>query len=311
MWVIPLVIDGKRVNAARNWVIGQLLVISSPMRIDRPIRLKIAADPMEQRIARRAFGHFHGKVNANQAHALVHELGQMLHAMGMLHIVNHRVLWSAVGIDDDRIGVIQHRRIGRPAAAINIGPDQAAFVEGFCQQHAAGPVLVLAIAVARLAGNEGDLLSAVGVARVLVLEHARLPKSGGRAAQRRFLGRHVGLLQPNISELHFHRHPGVQLQSQDTRGPTLLSIVVGRLCHDDAVDFLRELKAPGDDVILVPVVLLDVRLQLGRVADAADRLGFVIRRRLPSCRRAWPACRGTFRRRSSRRVPASASKSAW
>ena len=75
------------------------------------------------------------------------------------------------------------------------------------QQQAAGVVLVRAVAVARLAGDEDDSLGL-------------LPRSiaAGLAAALGFvgsLGAAAKLLDPEIAELHRHRRPGVQLQGEE------------------------------------------------------------------------------------------------
>ena len=70
---------------------------------------------------------------------------------------------------------------------------------------------------------------------------------------------------------------GVNLQREDAVHLPLLRIVVGHVDHQLAVDLLDEVIAVGDDVVLVPVVLLDGLRQFVGVAELLDDLRLVVR----------------------------------
>ena len=90
------------------------------------------------------------------------------------------------------------------------------------------------VAVAGRAGHHHDFLAAVGQPRAL---------------------------EPDVLELHLHRRAGVQLQGQDAAGGPLVGLVVDDLGRHLAVDLVDQVIALGDDLVFVPVFLLDVRLQ--------------------------------------------------
>src|SRR5690606_5406288 len=98
-------------------------------------------------------------------------------------------------------------RVLRPAAGVDFRLHwQPARIERLCEQQASGTVLVGAIAVAGLAGDERDLLDL----------------RPGRSVLRLGPGRDVPALfgdepfQADVAELHLHRRPGVQLQGEDS-----------------------------------------------------------------------------------------------
>src|SRR5688500_13318717 len=64
--VVPLVIDPKWVYTACDRVQGQRLEVRVPMRVHRPMRFEIAADPFEKGVAGGSFWYFHRIMRATK-----------------------------------------------------------------------------------------------------------------------------------------------------------------------------------------------------------------------------------------------------
>ena len=108
------------------------------------------------------------------------------------------------------------------------------------------------VAVAPAAGDQDDLLAfRLHTGRLQTLEH-------------------------DVAELDFHRRAGVELQGHDAARAAHRRVLVGHFAHHPPVDLLDHVISPGDDVVLVPVLLLDDGGQLLRVARLADDLGLVV-----------------------------------
>jgi len=116
-------------------------------------------------------------------------------------------------------------------------PDWDRLYVGIRPQDAVGRVLMVGIAVAGTAGNEDDL-------RLTALF---------RGSRRR-----RQLLELNVAELHFHRRAGMKLEREDALETPQLRIVVRDVDHQLAVDELLEVVALGDDMIRVPIAVLDL-----------------------------------------------------
>ena len=71
---VPLVLDGERLHAAGDRVLGQRRDLGHPVRVGRVARFVIAADPVQELVAGLALGHLDGVVQAGDAHALVDQL---------------------------------------------------------------------------------------------------------------------------------------------------------------------------------------------------------------------------------------------
>ena len=83
------------------------------------------------------------------------------------------------------------------------------------------------------------------------------------------------MLQANVTELHLHRRTSMQLKrNQAMTTPPL--IFVPAFAGRHTVDFVNETISAGDDVIRIPVLLLDFRENLSGVADGANNLRFPI-----------------------------------
>ena len=78
--------------------------------------------------------------------------------------------------------------------------------------------------------------------------------------------------QLHILELHLHRRTGVQLQSQNAGRPTHLDIVVGALARRHSVDEVLQLVSVGHNAVRVPIVLLNLALNLSRLPDRTNNL---------------------------------------
>ena len=169
---------------------------------------------------------------------------------------------AAVGEEEDGIGIVEGRPIGRPAAGVGRGqqlrplcPCFEGGVEAFLGEHGARPMLVLARTVARLARHQHQLLSAVS---------------------------QLQPLQVDVLELHLHRRPGVQLQGEDALGRPLAHLLVDRLRHQLVVDEVLKLRPLGHDPVGVPLALLDLLLEVFGLPDRlAHGLGAVSGDRCP------------------------------
>ena len=66
--------------------------IRRPVRIDRPVRLKITADPLQEVVPRVPLGDFHTVVNTDNSNPLI---GQLVY---LFQVLIHRVSRASVGI---------------------------------------------------------------------------------------------------------------------------------------------------------------------------------------------------------------------
>ncbi len=71
------------------------------MRIDRPIGLEVAADPIEKRVAVFPFGCFDSVVKTNQADPFFHQ------RIELVDVWIEQVSAAAVAVNDDRVGTFQ------------------------------------------------------------------------------------------------------------------------------------------------------------------------------------------------------------
>lgn len=76
-------------------------------------------------------------------------------------------------------------------------------------------------------------------------------------------------VRSNIFELDGHRFTRVQLQGQNAGDEPFGFGVVEHIDGLHAVDEMSEMVALGDDDVIVPIVLLDRRLNVGRLAELA------------------------------------------
>ena len=206
---------------------GEFGLLEFPVRVHRPVGLEVASHPVEELRSPLLLRHLDGVVQAGDAGAA---LGQCVD-LGEPVALQHRVAGAAVGEEEHRVGVVEGGRVGRPATPVDRGDDrQAGSVEAFFQEQRTGPELVLPLAVARFAGDEHDLLSAVGQPEPL---------------------------EPDVLDLEFHRWPGVHLQREHALHRPLRGLLVGGLHHQLPVDEMRERVSLGDDGDVVPVVELD------------------------------------------------------
>ena len=195
---------------------------------------------------------FDGVVDANEAHAFFHE------GVELVQVFHQRMALSAVGKHDHAGRVVEDVRILRPALHDDRVHLRHILVEVAGQQQAAGVVLVLSVAVARVSGDEHDFLLLAG----------RFRGAGGRAGD---------LLELDVLELHLHHVAGVKLQCDDPRVAAHGRVLVVALAGEDAVDPLLHVIAAAGDVVGVPVFVLDVLEDLVRVADRADDFHFAVR----------------------------------
>ena len=78
--------------------------------------------------------------------------------------------------------------------------------------------------------------------------------------------------QPEVSILDFHRRADVDLHAKQAVKLAVLSILVYHHAHHPAIEEVRQHIAADDEMILVPVVVLDASEQSFRRAEHADDL---------------------------------------
>ena len=69
---VPLVVNGERLYAIGDGMLGELFEVSGPVWIHRPMCLEVAAGPIQKCVARLSFWHFDAVVNTRKADAFVH-----------------------------------------------------------------------------------------------------------------------------------------------------------------------------------------------------------------------------------------------
>jgi len=96
---------------------GQFLKLGRPVRVDRPMGLKVTAEPAQELRSSAVLGDFDCIVDANKSGT----------PFGLF--VDTSKVWQGwvsatpVGVDDDRIGRIQGRVIGGPAVSHHLDLD--------------------------------------------------------------------------------------------------------------------------------------------------------------------------------------------
>jgi len=68
----------------------------------------------------------------------------------------------------------------------------------------------------------------------------------------------------------------MKLQRDDSICTSLFDIFISDINGCDAIDFVNEVIAARDNVVLVPVFFFDLFLNLIRIADGTNDLGFMI-----------------------------------
>ena len=70
---------------------GKLLEIGRPVRVGREAGLIVAADPVEELVARLPLGHLDGVMQADEAHPLVHQFLDRFEVIPLDHGVSCRL----------------------------------------------------------------------------------------------------------------------------------------------------------------------------------------------------------------------------
>ena len=213
---------------------GEFFEIGCPDRIDRPVRFEVSAYPVEEALACGALGDLGSVVDANHPHPF------FVQRVELFQMGHDRMPFSPIGIENDRVGIVERGRIFGPAVAVH---DRVhfghIFIQGHRQQRAAGAVFVGPPRVGITARDEDCF----------------------------FLARQRQPLEPNVFELHLHGWTDMQLQGEDA---TLLAEVIDNLRHRDPIDFVDHAVAGGKNGVLIPVLLFDRLLQFGSIAERAD-----------------------------------------
>ena len=177
--VVPLVIRFERLHPARHFMLRQTPVTRIPVRIHRPVSLKIPARPLHEQIAALSLRNLHRIVNAPNAHPL---RLRRFHFRQMRH---HHVTATTIRIHHQRIRIVEHRRIRRPSIRIHrrINPLTRTLIQQPAQQHATRTVLVIPWPVTHTPSHKHHFLHPL---------HRQPP-------------------QLHIPELHLHRRTSMQL----------------------------------------------------------------------------------------------------
>ncbi len=150
---VPLVGQGERLDAVGDRVAGQAVDIGLPVGVGREPALVVAADPVEELGTALVLGDLDGVVQAHEAHALVHQLLELVEVVAL----DHGMLAAAVHEEDERAGAVEDGLILGPAAGDDDRLDAGDLAEALGEQLAAGVELVLARPVAGPAGDQYDL----------------------------------------------------------------------------------------------------------------------------------------------------------
>ena len=106
--VVPFVVVLEGFDAVGRRMSGDEFEVSSPVWIDGPVGFEVATHPFEEGFSRITFWDFYGVVHTDEADSFVHEL------LDLVEMRNDRMASSAVGEDDDGLGVVEEFRIFRP-----------------------------------------------------------------------------------------------------------------------------------------------------------------------------------------------------
>ena len=102
------------------------------MRVDRPVRFEVTANPLQEPLARHSLGHFDSVMDANQANPFSHDLFKFF-TMGMQVMPP-----ASIAVNDDGIRVVEGGGISRPPVLIDLGDDRQFVLAGRLVQ-ALGP----------------------------------------------------------------------------------------------------------------------------------------------------------------------------
>ena len=137
--VIKFIPDTKGWNTTGDRMFWELLEIGGPDRVDRPMRFKVSPGPIQKPVSRLTLGNLDPIVHANNADTFFME------RIDLLEMRNYRMARAAIGVEDNRVGVIQRARVFRPSIAVNNGLHlRYIFVQRHGQQGAACIVFVRA-----------------------------------------------------------------------------------------------------------------------------------------------------------------------
>ena len=141
-------------------------------------------------------------------------------------------------------------------------------------------MFVRTITVTATPGQKHNLLASARflVARLLIV-HSLGRVAVGRLGVQRAIA--------NVAELHLHRRSGVQLKCKQAAHRAFVLLIVGQVHRHVAVDRQHDVIAVGDDLIVIPILLLNrsqnlrlgcrlvgrLLLALGRNLDTIASLG--------------------------------------
>src|SRR5882672_9302883 len=104
---IPFIINGERLHATGDRVLGEFLELSVPRRVNRPIDFESASNPIEKLLLAFLDGRFSSVMQAGETNTLFHESIELLEVL----VLKRRMAAAAIAINHDRISAIEGRRI--------------------------------------------------------------------------------------------------------------------------------------------------------------------------------------------------------
>lgn len=148
---IPLVSCLKGLDPGGDGVFWQVVKFSVPVWIDGPIRFKVATEPRKKLRTTFVFGDFDRIVNAHKPSSAIHLL------LKTIQMSQCRVTATAIGVNHNGVGGVEDGLILRPTVsndfAFGIG---VGFLDDIGQDSRTSVMLVIAVAVARVTGDEDN-----------------------------------------------------------------------------------------------------------------------------------------------------------
>lgn len=237
--VVPFIVYAEGPHTAGDGMFGEVAEVSGPVGVYGPVCFEVAADPFEEGVSGGSFGDFDTVVDADHADAA------FLDGLEPVEVLIKGMSATAIGVDDDGVGVIENGFVSGPAIGVNGGFDaDIGGIESICEEHAACAVFVSSVAMAGTPRDEGDFFGC-----------------------REFF-------EADVAELHSHGWTDVSLEGEESGGAAFLKIVIGDIDGFQAIDEVLEVVAVGDNAVFVPVFLFDGFLDFGGVADGAGDFDF-------------------------------------
>ena len=152
--VIPLVANVEGLHTPRDFVIRQVREVRVPMRVHRPVREIIAALPAQKLRAAQHLRDLDRKMNRAEARAFA----QYCVERRAPAFIQQWMTRTAAGKQHDGVRALEHTGVFRPIVAHHGDIHSRHSREAFLKQQKSRAVLMLEIAVARIAREEDNFL---------------------------------------------------------------------------------------------------------------------------------------------------------